>query len=38
MAANIGPLVIVPILLTLAIFIVGLAVFNRLTPKFAEAL
>jgi ABC-2 type transport system permease protein len=38
MATLIGPLVIVPIVVTVAIFILGYAVFNRLTPKFAEAL
>jgi ABC-2 type transport system permease protein len=38
MASAIGPLVIVPILITIAILIVGFVVFNRLTPKFAENL
>jgi ABC-2 type transport system permease protein len=38
MATAIGPLVIVPILITIAIMIIGFAVFNRLTPKFAENL
>lgn len=36
--SSIGPLVIVPILLTLVVLGVGFLVFNRLTPKFAEAL
>jgi len=34
----IGVRVIIPILITVAIFVVGFAVFTRLTPKFAEAL
>jgi ABC-2 type transport system permease protein len=38
MAETIGPLVIVPILLTVAVLGTGLVVFNWLTPKFAEAL
>ena len=38
MATAIGPLEIVPILITIAILIIGFAVFNRLTPKFAENL
>jgi ABC-2 type transport system permease protein len=38
MATAVGPLVIVPILGTLVVLAVGFAVFNRLTPKFAEAL
>lgn len=38
MATAIGALEIVPILITIAILIIGFAVFNRLTPKFAENL
>jgi ABC-2 type transport system permease protein len=38
MTTLIGPLVIVPILTTVAIFLLGYVVFTRLTPKFAEAL
>jgi ABC-type polysaccharide/polyol phosphate export permease len=38
MATAIGPLVIVPMLITIVILIIGFAVFNRLTPKFAENL
>jgi ABC-2 type transport system permease protein len=38
MAILIGPLVIVPILATVAIFVLGFIVFTRLTPRFAEAL
>jgi ABC-2 type transport system permease protein len=38
MATLIGPLVIVPILATVAIFLLGFVVFTRLTPRFAEAL
>jgi ABC-type polysaccharide/polyol phosphate export permease len=38
MAYYVGGLVVVPILLTVAIFILGFVVFNRLTPKFAESL
>jgi ABC-2 type transport system permease protein len=38
MATLIGPLVIVPILATVAIFVLGFVVFTRLTPRFAEAL
>ena len=34
----IGPLVVIPILISLAAFIVGFLVFSRLTPKFAESL
>jgi len=37
-ASSIGPLVMVPILSTLVVLGVGFVVFNRLTPKFAEAL
>jgi ABC-2 type transport system permease protein len=38
MAQTIGPLIIVPILLTVGVLVLGLVVFNWLTPKFAEAL
>jgi ABC-2 type transport system permease protein len=38
MATAIGALEIVPILITIAILIIGFAVFNRLTPIFAENL
>ena len=38
MAHYLGGLVVIPILLTVVIFIVGFVVFNRLTPKFAESL
>ncbi len=38
MAALIGPLAYIPIGLTVIVFVVGLMVFNKLTPKFAEAL
>ena len=33
-----GPLVALPILVTLAVFAIGFGVFHRLTPKFAESL
>jgi ABC-2 type transport system permease protein len=38
MAALIGPLVLVPILITVATFVIGFVVFNQLTPRFAESL
>jgi ABC-2 type transport system permease protein len=38
MATAIGTLEVVPILITIAILVIGFAVFNRLTPKFAENL
>jgi ABC-2 type transport system permease protein len=38
MASFIGPLEVVPILLTIGIFLLGFAVFHRLTPRFAESL
>ena len=38
MASLIGPLAFVPILISIAVFFVGLAVFTRLTPRFAESL
>jgi ABC-2 type transport system permease protein len=38
MASLIGPLAIIPILISVAVFLVGFAVFHRLTPRFAESL
>ena len=38
MATLIGPLAYIPIGITVVVFIVGLMVFNKLTPRFAEAL
>jgi ABC-2 type transport system permease protein len=38
MEALIGVRAVIPILITVAVFIVGFAVFNRLTPTFAENL
>lgn len=38
MASLLGPLVVVPILATLGVLLIGFVVFNRLMPKFAEAL
>jgi ABC-2 type transport system permease protein len=38
MASLIGPLAYIPIAITIAVFILGFVVFNRLTPKFAESL
>jgi hypothetical protein len=38
MVSLIGPLVIIPILISVAAFIIGFLVFSRLTPKFAESL
>jgi ABC-2 type transport system permease protein len=38
MGSLIGPLVIIPIALSLAAFVVGFLVFSRLTPRFAESL
>jgi ABC-2 type transport system permease protein len=38
MAYLIGPLVVIPILITVATFVIGFVVFTRLTPRFAEAL
>ncbi len=38
MAALIGPLAYVPIGLSVAVFVIGFAVFHKLTPKFAESL
>jgi ABC-2 type transport system permease protein len=38
MGSIIGPLVVIPILISVAAFIIGFLVFSRLTPKFAESL
>lgn len=38
MVSLIGSLVVIPIALSLAAFVVGFFVFNRLTPRFAESL
>jgi hypothetical protein len=38
MASLIGPLAFIPILISFAVFFVGLAVFTRLTPRLAESL
>jgi ABC-2 type transport system permease protein len=38
MVSLIGPLVLIPILLSVAAFVVGFLVFSKLTPKFAESL
>jgi ABC-2 type transport system permease protein len=38
MVSLIGALVIIPILISVAAFIIGFLVFSRLTPKFAESL
>jgi ABC-2 type transport system permease protein len=38
MASMIGPLVIIPIGLSVGVFILGFAVFHKLTPRFAESL
>jgi ABC-2 type transport system permease protein len=38
MGSLIGPLVIIPIVLSVAAFVVGFLVFSRLTPRFAESL
>lgn len=38
MASLIGPLAFIPILISVAVFLVGFAVFTRLTPRFAESL
>jgi ABC-2 type transport system permease protein len=38
MASLIGPLAYVPIGLSVAVFVMGFAVFHKLTPKFAESL
>jgi ABC-2 type transport system permease protein len=37
-ASMVGPLALVPIALTIAVFIVGLVMFRRLAPLFAESL
>ena len=36
MESLIGPLVVVPILISVMTFVIGLVVFMRLTPRFAE--
>lgn len=38
MEALIGPLVVIPILISVMTFVLGLVVFTRLTPRFAEEL
>jgi ABC-2 type transport system permease protein len=38
MASFIGVLEVVPILVSVAVCVLGFAVFHRLTPKFAESL
>jgi ABC-2 type transport system permease protein len=38
MVSLIGPLVLIPILLSVAAFVAGFLVFSKLTPKFAESL
>jgi ABC-2 type transport system permease protein len=38
MAQYLGALVVIPILLTVVIFVLGFTVFTKLTPKFAESL
>lgn len=38
MESLMGPLVVVPILISVATFVIGLAVFTWLTPRFAEGL
>jgi len=38
MGSYIGALVVVPMILTVLVFILGLIVFSKLTPKFAESL
>ena len=38
MSSYIGALVVVPIVVSVLVFVVGLVVFNKLTPKFAESL
>lgn len=38
MASMIGPLVIIPIVLSVGVFILGFTVFHKLTPRFAESL
>jgi ABC-2 type transport system permease protein len=38
MASLIGPLAYIPIGITVVVFILGFAVFHKLTPKFAESL
>jgi ABC-2 type transport system permease protein len=38
MAYLIGPLVVIPILITVVTFVIGFVVFSQLTPRFAESL
>ncbi len=38
MGTIIGPLAIIPILITVAVLVIGFAVFHKLTPRFAESL
>ena len=38
METLIGPIAFIPILISVAVFALGLAVFHKLTPKFAESL
>ena len=38
MGTIIGPLEIVPILVTVLVLVVGFTVFHKLTPRFAESL
>jgi ABC-type polysaccharide/polyol phosphate export permease len=38
MESLIGPLVLIPILISVMTFVIGLVVFTRLTPRFAEEL
>jgi ABC-type polysaccharide/polyol phosphate export permease len=38
MSTYIGALVVVPIVLSVIVFLVGFLVFTKLTPKFAESL
>ena len=38
MGSFIGPLVVIPILISVAAFVIGFLVFSRLTPRFAESL
>jgi hypothetical protein len=38
MGSYIGALVVVPMVLSVLVFVVGFLVFTKLTPKFAESL
>jgi ABC-2 type transport system permease protein len=38
MASMIGPIAYIPIGITVAVFVLGFTLFNKLTPRFAEAL